>query len=414
MQLTPVTGANWIVPLSLLYILEVGARQVPCGSEEFLQAGSCRPCPQCPDGEQLSADCGHGLGAGAVCVPCPPDHYSNADTRHQCWPCTDCSLENKVQEWSCTPTHNADCGRCLEGYFQFAGLHCHLCSIEPTNPSCKDWLSQQTTTQQSTAIPWEASSSTHIKQDIVTESYGQHDIDLPGKITGIAFVVIIVVVVLIVTAVYIAKNWEHILRCCAEPHENSTVQEPEKQDLGTMERNTSASQHGGVINHSHLHLADQSSANLGSSNTEEESGLTSDGAAASPSDVGVRCSAQKSQNGQAANYLADLKKKALEATADKKVEDLKQDPRDVLARDLFSEPPAAGVHKNWRHFADYFNIEKTYIDNWKDRNDPMMHVLEHLEKSTQVTVPEIIEAIYSIERVQVLERFCHSLLKEYN
>ncbi|XP_035682630.1 uncharacterized protein LOC118420031 [Branchiostoma floridae] len=257
MQLTPVAGASWMVPLILLSNLEIGAGQVTCGSDEFLQAGSCRPCPQCPDGEHLSHEC----GAGAECVPCPPDYYSNATTRPRCWPCTDCNVENKVQELSCRPNHNAVCGRCLEGYFQFAGRFCHHCSIEPTIPYCVDWLAQQTTTGQpgTTENLWKTSSSTGNKQDVVTDSYVKHYIHWdPGTIS---VTVILTAIALITAAACIARKWE--CRCYSGAHDNTIREEPEKQDLGMIEQGITGSQNGGQI-HDNDNLGDQSSANLDS------------------------------------------------------------------------------------------------------------------------------------------------------
>ncbi|XP_078683391.1 uncharacterized protein LOC144917341 [Branchiostoma floridae x Branchiostoma belcheri] len=408
MQLRPVEGSrqSWVLPLSLLCSLTVGAaqRHMTCGSEEFLQGGTCRPCPQCGDGEHLNAECGNGLGAEAECVPCPEGHYSNADTRHRCWPCTNCSWENKVQEWSCTPSHNAECGRCLEWYFQYTDLQCHHCSIEPTDLHCKDWLAQQTTTQPTTTTQtttvWEQSSSTNIKPEPVNENYGQPYVDWRAYIP----VIILAVILLIIVAAYIAKKWK--------THENSPGEEPEKQDLEMTEQGTSATQLEGNNNQAH--------GKMDSSTVENEVGGTIDGAAVPPGEEGALCSSQESQNGQAAqglksfNFLADLTKKAAEATADMKLEDLDQDLREDLAMQLSPEPTVL-AHKNWRHLAGYFNIDKIYIDYWKGQNLPMMHVFEHLEKSTHVTVAEIIDAIQSIGRVKVAERLCHRLLsEEYN
>eukprot|EP00058_Branchiostoma_floridae_P012829 XP_002598317.1 hypothetical protein BRAFLDRAFT_69672 [Branchiostoma floridae] len=223
----------------------------------------------------------------------------------------------------------------------------------------------------------------------VWKDFGQHYIDWePGTISAI----VVAVIVLIIAAACIAKKWECRM-CYWETQE--IREEPEKQDLGMIEQAGSQLLHGGQIHDN--------------SNHEDEFIVTTDGAAAPPDDEGARCSAQESQNEQAAKrhkYL-DLKKEAQEATADMKLEDLDHNKREDLAEQLHREPSAPGVLKNWRHFACYFKINNKQINNWQG----MKNVLDYLESSTHITVPDIIEAIDSIGRVDVVESFCQSLLE---
>ncbi|KAJ8351258.1 hypothetical protein SKAU_G00227340 [Synaphobranchus kaupii] len=90
-----------------------------CDQAQFLHAnGSCVTCPTCGPGEQLSEDCGYGDGGEGRCMACGEGEFSAEEGLAPCWQCTQCSLLNRDEHAPCTPASNAECGRCLRGYYE--------------------------------------------------------------------------------------------------------------------------------------------------------------------------------------------------------------------------------------------------------------------------------------------------------
>ncbi|XP_064181298.1 tumor necrosis factor receptor superfamily member EDAR-like [Anguilla rostrata] len=90
-----------------------------CDLAQFLHSnGSCVACPTCGPGEQLSEDCGYGDGGEGRCVACGEGEFSAEEGLAPCWQCTQCSLLNREERAPCAPTSNAECGRCLRGYYE--------------------------------------------------------------------------------------------------------------------------------------------------------------------------------------------------------------------------------------------------------------------------------------------------------
>ncbi|XP_019621361.1 PREDICTED: uncharacterized protein LOC109467752 [Branchiostoma belcheri] len=178
--------------LYLLFLiwLHVSARH-PCAEDEKLEGGECRPCPVCLDGQQLSTVCGYGAGAGAECVSCPPDHYSNTDSNHRCTPCTNCTALNAEYRQLCSPGTAAVCGTCLPGHAE-TFKHCHPCAVIPNNLNCRQWLADQMA-QKTTPPP--GSEANDKNKSVV----------IPVVSSGVVFVLCVGGVIVFII---IAKKWK--------------------------------------------------------------------------------------------------------------------------------------------------------------------------------------------------------------
>lgn len=67
---------------------------------------------------RLPQDCGFGDGGGGgVCVTCEEGRFSSDSGVSPCRRCTGCRLLNRLQRAACAATRDAQCGRCLPGWF---------------------------------------------------------------------------------------------------------------------------------------------------------------------------------------------------------------------------------------------------------------------------------------------------------
>ena len=79
---------------------------------------SCKPCLQCPLGQQLLLPCGSTIKSEPFieCRKCPPDTYKESQGIGKCKPCQTCGRRETIS--LCTPERNTQCGVCPRGYYQ--------------------------------------------------------------------------------------------------------------------------------------------------------------------------------------------------------------------------------------------------------------------------------------------------------
>lgn len=79
---------------------------------------SCKPCLECPLGQQLLLPCGSTTQSetSIACRKCPPDTYKESQGKGKCKPCQTCGLRETISQ--CTPEKNTQCGECPRGYYQ--------------------------------------------------------------------------------------------------------------------------------------------------------------------------------------------------------------------------------------------------------------------------------------------------------
>ena len=89
----------------------------------------CRKCPECPEGQGLTPQCGSRvpINTKIECIPCKADvSYSNSHGIESCKACHECGLKNTIQH--CTPEQNRKCGtKCPQGYFLNDNHICQEC-----------------------------------------------------------------------------------------------------------------------------------------------------------------------------------------------------------------------------------------------------------------------------------------------
>ncbi|KAM6952953.1 uncharacterized protein PEZ65_016581 [Lycodopsis pacificus] len=109
---------------SLLMVWCVLVHSEPsCHQTEFLHTnGSCVSCPVCGPAEQLSEDCGFGDGGDGVCILCGEGTFSADTGVAPCMRCIQCNLLNRLKKSACSPTRDAQCGRCLSGYYELRSM----------------------------------------------------------------------------------------------------------------------------------------------------------------------------------------------------------------------------------------------------------------------------------------------------
>ena len=123
----------------------------------------CRPCPDCPEGQGLSPQCGSQISNDTKieCKPCQVNKtYSDSHGIGSCSPCNECGLKNVLQP--CTLYQNRKCGKdCPKGYFLNDNEDCQaVATSKPTstkpsvhndNPSVHNMTKKQLKTQVSNA-----------------------------------------------------------------------------------------------------------------------------------------------------------------------------------------------------------------------------------------------------------------------
>ena len=79
---------------------------------------SCKPCPECPLGQQLVPPCGSKTQpeTSIGCSKCPPGTYKESQGIGNCKPCQTCGLRETIRQ--CTTEKNTLCGECPRGYYQ--------------------------------------------------------------------------------------------------------------------------------------------------------------------------------------------------------------------------------------------------------------------------------------------------------
>ena len=79
---------------------------------------SCKPCLECPLGQQPVPPCGSTVQSetSTECRECPPDTYKESLGTGKCKPCQTCGLRQTISQ--CTPEKNTLCGECRRGYYQ--------------------------------------------------------------------------------------------------------------------------------------------------------------------------------------------------------------------------------------------------------------------------------------------------------
>ena len=79
---------------------------------------SCKPCPECPLGQQLVPPCGSKTQpeTSIGCSKCPPGTYKESQGIGNCKLCQTCGLRETIRQ--CTPEKNTLCGECPRGYYQ--------------------------------------------------------------------------------------------------------------------------------------------------------------------------------------------------------------------------------------------------------------------------------------------------------
>ncbi|CAB1337182.1 unnamed protein product [Coregonus sp. 'balchen'] len=92
--------------------------------------------------------CDQTQGEGSRCVVCPEGQFSAETGLAPCWQCTRCILLNRQERAVCSPTNNAQCGNCLQGYYKLRSrsgevdLSCMPC-YSPTGNVRKECLPLQ-------------------------------------------------------------------------------------------------------------------------------------------------------------------------------------------------------------------------------------------------------------------------------
>ncbi|NWU58791.1 TNR27 factor, partial [Dromas ardeola] len=165
-----------------------------CQESEYRdEHGKCVPCRNCMPGQELSKDCGDGIGGDAQCVACPPRKFKDSWGHHGCKPCLSCTLINRIQKSNCTATTNAVCGECLPGFYRKARISGQL-----------DWECIPCTKQTPSSEPQCRSRTNLVKVAIPT---------VPPQDTALlaltsSALVIIVLVLLALSIIYCKRFWK--------------------------------------------------------------------------------------------------------------------------------------------------------------------------------------------------------------
>ncbi|XP_003208313.1 tumor necrosis factor receptor superfamily member 27 [Meleagris gallopavo] len=165
-----------------------------CQETEYLdEHGKCVLCRSCMPGQELSKDCGDGVGGDAQCVACPPRKFKDSWGHHGCKPCLSCALINRIQKSNCTATANAVCGECLPGFYRKARLSGQL-----------DWECIPCTKQTPSSEPQCRSRTNLVKVAVPT---------VPPQDTALlaltsSALVIIVLVLLALSIIYCKRFWK--------------------------------------------------------------------------------------------------------------------------------------------------------------------------------------------------------------
>ncbi|NXL87299.1 TNR27 factor, partial [Alectura lathami] len=165
-----------------------------CQESEYLdEHGKCVPCRNCMPGQELSKDCGDGVGGDAQCVACPPRKFKDSWGHHGCKPCLSCTLINRIQKSNCTATSNAVCGECLPGFYRKARISGQL-----------DWECIPCTKQTPSSEPQCRSRTNLVKVAVPT---------VPPQDTALlaltsSALVIIVLVLLALSIIYCKRFWK--------------------------------------------------------------------------------------------------------------------------------------------------------------------------------------------------------------
>ena len=120
---------------------------------------ACRPCPDCPEGQGLSPQCGSQISNDTKieCKSCRVNKtYSDSHSVGSCSPCNECGLKNVLQP--CTLYQNRKCGKdCPKGYFLNDNEDCQPVatskpvgtkpSVHNDNPSVHNTTDKQLKTQ---------------------------------------------------------------------------------------------------------------------------------------------------------------------------------------------------------------------------------------------------------------------------
>ncbi|NXX03532.1 TNR27 factor, partial [Larus smithsonianus] len=165
-----------------------------CQESEYRdEHGKCVPCRNCMPGQELSKDCGDGIGGDAQCIACPPRKFKDSWGHHGCKPCLSCTLINRIQKSNCTATTNAVCGECLPGFYRKARISGQL-----------DWECIPCTKQTPSSEPQCRSRTNLVKVAIPT---------VPPQDTALlaltsSALVIIVLVLLALSIIYCKRFWK--------------------------------------------------------------------------------------------------------------------------------------------------------------------------------------------------------------
>ncbi|NXV15807.1 TNR27 factor, partial [Cepphus grylle] len=165
-----------------------------CQESEYRdEHGKCVPCRNCMPGQELSKDCGDGIGGDAQCVACPPRKFKDSWGHHGCKPCLSCTLINRIQKSNCTATTNAVCGECLPGFYRKARISGQL-----------DWECIPCTKQTPSSEPQCRSRTNLVKVAVPT---------VPPQDTALlaltsSALVIIVLVLLALSIIYCKRFWK--------------------------------------------------------------------------------------------------------------------------------------------------------------------------------------------------------------
>ncbi|POI35600.1 hypothetical protein CIB84_000648 [Bambusicola thoracicus] len=165
-----------------------------CQETEYLdEHGKCVLCRSCMPGQELSKDCGDGVGGDAQCVACPPRKFKDSWGHHGCKPCLSCALINRIQKSNCTATANAVCGECLPGFYRKARISGQL-----------DWECIPCTKQTPSSEPQCRSRTNLVKVAVPT---------VPPQDTALlaltsSALVIIVLVLLALSIIYCKRFWK--------------------------------------------------------------------------------------------------------------------------------------------------------------------------------------------------------------
>lgn len=144
-------------------------------------------------GQELSKDCGDGVGGDAQCIACPPRKFKDSWGHHGCKTCLSCTLINRIQKSNCTATANAVCGECLPGFYRKARLSGQL-----------DWECIPCTKQTPSSEPQCQSRTNLVKVAVPT---------VPPQDTALlaltsSALVIIVLVLLALSIIYCKRFWK--------------------------------------------------------------------------------------------------------------------------------------------------------------------------------------------------------------